>query len=271
MSSWRLILSSPASGAGNMALDEAILDGIVGPGQPPTLRLYAWQPACLSLGMAQPAEEVNRSGLVARGWELVRRPTGGRAILHAEELTYSVVAGVERAEVSGGVLESYRRISRALVAGLQVLGLAVEVRAEEPARETGEADPVCFQVPSAYEILAAGRKLVGSAQVRRLRAVLQHGSIPLAGDLGAICEALKYPDEAARAHAQGRVRARAATVSALLRRRVAWREAAEALIEGFRSALGVEFERSEPTAEELQRADELRARKYESPAWTDRR
>ena len=122
MDTWRLLITPPAHGAWNMAVDEA------DPGRPweavnslPTLRLYAWEPACLSLGYAQPLTDVDIPRLQARGWEMVRRPTGGRAVLHTDELTYSVIAPLSEPRVAGTVLESYRRLAQALVEALGLL------------------------------------------------------------------------------------------------------------------------------------------------------
>src|SRR5512142_2493749 len=92
---WRLLITAPARGAWNMAVDEAMLEHIGRGESMPTLRLYAWEPACLSLGQAQPYADVDRIRLRQRGWDVVRRPTGGRAILHTDELTYSIVASAE--------------------------------------------------------------------------------------------------------------------------------------------------------------------------------
>jgi lipoate-protein ligase A len=111
---WRLIETQALNGAMNMAVDEAILEAVINCESPPTLRLYAWNPPCLSLGIAQPAAEVNVNKLTESGWDLVRRPTGGRAILHTDELTYSVIGPISDPRLAGGVLESYRNLSAAL-------------------------------------------------------------------------------------------------------------------------------------------------------------
>ena len=103
---WRLLITSPASGAWNMAVDEALLEAVGSNQSLPCLRLYAWEPPCLSIGYAQPFADIDRSRLADFGWDWVRRPTGGRAILHADELTYSVIAPLDEPRVSGSVLES---------------------------------------------------------------------------------------------------------------------------------------------------------------------
>ncbi len=171
---WRLVLSPPLSGPENMALDEALLESIVDGESPPTLRLYSWEPPCLSLGFAQPHTDADPARLRSLGWDLDRRPTGGRAILHIDELTYAVAVPESHPLMAGGVLPSYQRLSRGLLAALAQLALAPEVQPTTPRSEPEQSNPICFQVPSAYEITVGGRKLIGSAQVRRRAAVLQH-------------------------------------------------------------------------------------------------
>lgn len=270
MQTWRLIHTTPADGATNMAIDEAILTAVAAGDLPPTLRFYAWDPPCLSLGVAQFHSEADRARLDALGWGLVRRPTGGKAILHTDELTYSVTTPKASPLVAGGVIESYRRFSQGLAEGLQALGLRIRADQADP-DATKQAGPVCFEVPSHYEITAGGRKLVGSAQVRKRGGVLQHGTLPLTGDLSRICEGLAFEDEAARAAAKPRVLARAITLEDALGRAVGWKEAAEALAAGFASALGVELAIGSLTGGERARAEELRVEKYGTEEWTQRR
>ena len=267
---WRLILSPPMSGPGNMALDEALLESAARGEGGPTLRLYAWDPPCLSIGYAQPVDQVDRRSLRRRCWDLVRRPTGGRAILHTDELTYAVVAADQGPVFAGGVLASYRRLSAGLALGVSSLGLAVQVQpGTRPAPPTS-ADPVCFRAPAAHEITVAGRKLLGSAQLRRRGAALQHGSLPLRGDLGRICLALRYPNGGNRSAARRALRQSAATAEELLGAPLSWELAARALVAGFQQALGVTFEQQVPSTSELQRAAELNAERYSHPAWTER-
>jgi lipoate-protein ligase A len=173
---WRLLLDKPAGGAWNMAVDEVLLEGVAAGTSPPTLRFYEWTPPCLSLGYFQPFDVVDVDGCRALGVEVVRRPTGGRAILHDRELTYSVALPAAVLGHDGGVLPSYYRISLALKDGLRGLGVPATL-APESASSSAAHGPVCFDRPSAHEILLHGRKLVGSAQMRRGGGLLQHGSI----------------------------------------------------------------------------------------------
>jgi lipoate-protein ligase A len=258
---WRLIRSGPADGATNMAIDEAILRTVASGEAPPTLRFYAWSPPCLSLGRGQPVDDVDRRAVEAAEYGLVRRPTGGRAILHIDELTYSVIAPEAEPRVAGGVVESYRRLSRGLARGLERLGLQ-EIVADERAENRGREGPVCFEMPSDYEITVGGRKLVGSAQMRAQGVVLQHGALPLYGDITRICALLSsHPDP-------DRVRARAVAVDEVLGRTVSCDEAIEALAAGFAEALNLALEPGTLTAGERAQARALRAEKYATQEWT---
>jgi lipoate-protein ligase A len=269
---WRLLLTPPLDGALNMAVDEALLNAVAEGRSPPILRFFAWTPPCLSLGYAQPLNDVDVERLQARGWELVRRPTGGRAILHTDELTYSVIAPMDEPRVRGGVIESYRQLSAGLLRGLHILGLQVQADRKVPASDLqpSTALPVCFEVPSDYEITANGRKLLGSAQVRRRGVVLQHGSLPLTGDIARICEALRCESEAERERVKARVRERATTAQAVLGREVSWDEAARAIRTGFAEALNLEFVEATLSPDEQAAAEKLRAEKYAAREWNER-
>ena len=267
---WRLIQTPPAGGAWNMAVDDALLEAVGQGASLPVLRLYAWAPPCLSLGYAQSAAEVDFPRLLARGWSLVRRPTGGRAILHTDELTYSVIGPLAEPRLAGSILESYQRLSAALLLALQSLQLPASLHAD-PVPPGKPANPVCFEVPSAYEIVVDGKKLVGSAQARRKDGVLQHGSLPLTGDLSRIVQALVFPGEAAREEAARRLLARAATAESLLGRPIPWETAAQAFADGFRQALNLDLLPSELTAAERARADSLVQEKYAHPSWNQRK
>jgi lipoate-protein ligase A len=254
-----------------MAVDEAILRAVAAGSVPPTLRFYAWNPACLSLGRAQPVADVDLPALRAAGFDLVRRPTGGKAILHVDELTYSVVVPQEDPRVAGGIVESYRRLSTGLVRGLERLGIA-DLVADQRVESRRLEGPVCFEVPSDYEITVGGRKLVGSAQMRARGVVLQHGALPLYGDITRICPLLAaHPDPA-------RVRARATTVEEALgssgsaqdRRPVTWADAADAVAAGFAEALDLYLEPGTLTDEERAWAEELRTGRYATDDWTRR-
>lgn len=281
MRQWRLIYDYPTAGSANMAIDDAILQAVGAGYSLPTIRLYAWNPPCLSLGYGQKAADVDFVRVAERGWDVVRRPTGGRAILHTDELTYSVALPAGDDIAAGSVVESYRRISRALVAGLVKLG--VQPEAEQRAEPIDSSGPVCFEVPSHYEITTGGRKLIGSAQVRRKDGVLQHGSLPLYGDLGRICDALVYANEAEREAAKAQVRARAATLEEALTPvpssswrgeqdfSLVWKTTADAIVQGFAETFEIDFTRGELSDAERAEAERLAADVYGSEEHIRRR
>jgi lipoate-protein ligase A len=152
---------------------------------------------------------------------------------------------------------------------VQDLSLKVEMK-EGKAEGDGGTNPVCFEVPSTYEITVGGKKLIGSAQARRKDGVLQHGSLPLTGDLTRICQALVFPDESARERAMQRLLARATTVESVLGREVEWGTAAQAFAHAFEAQLGLTLEAGELSASELARTEELVKEKYAHPSWTER-
>jgi lipoate-protein ligase A len=155
-----------------MAVDQALLDDVAAGGHP-ALRLYRWVPPALSLGRFQPDADVDVDACERLGVEVVRRPTGGRGLLHGADLTYAV-AMARPGGAAGGVDAVYERIAGALIAGLQRVGVDAAI-----ARHDGPAGPVCFASQQGADLRVGERKLCGSAQVRRDGAVLQHGSILL--------------------------------------------------------------------------------------------
>lgn len=186
----RILIEGAADGATNMARDAALLDEHR-PGDPPVLRLYRWRPFAVSYGYHQSLEGFDAEAIAAAGYGLVRRPTGGRAILHADELTYAVV-GTSPSELFGTTLhQTYTRINEALVLFLRDLGLPADVSGGE-SRDDARG-MVCFKSAGRHEINVRGRKLVGSAQRRRGDVFLQHGSI-LAGPAHLELPRFLHPD-----------------------------------------------------------------------------
>jgi lipoate-protein ligase A len=178
---WRLIDSGPMDAFLNMAVDEALAIG-VREGMAPTLRFYSWERPSVSIGCFQKAEELDLAYLNNAGIPFVRRPTGGRALLHGLELTYSFSAGTGEGAFSGGLLESYRKLSSALSLALRALGLDTEARLHRQ-HPRAPRSPLCFQSTSYGEITVEGRKVVGSAQKRWQTAMLQQGSMPFTIDI----------------------------------------------------------------------------------------
>jgi lipoate-protein ligase A len=267
-SSWRLILDGEAAGARNMAIDQAILEAVIEGSSQPTLRFYGWSPPCLSLGRSQHLSEVDLVACGRAGIDAVRRPTGGRAILHIDELTYSVALLQTDARTEGGIVEGYRRLSEGLLAGLQLLGVPA-VQAKNSRSPGSRATAVCFETPADYEITVDGRKLVGSAQWRAQGGVLQHGSLPLWGDIGRIVDYLPYSDTE-RESQRRRVHQKAITLEEAVGRLISYEQVAEALAEGFSHALNIRLVDGPLTPTELALGARLQSERYASPEWTRR-
>ncbi len=247
----------PRTGAWNMALDHALLESVQ---QLPraVLRLYRWQPACLSFGRNQPARGCyDEHAARERGIDIVRRPTGGLAVLHDNELTYAVIAPVD---LFGGPRASYHIINVALVAGLRKLGVPAELSAGSKRSAFGSVHP-CFAEPAAGEVVAAGQKLVGSAQRCERRVLLQHGSILVGGSQDVVASLATVPFD---------VQGRATTVADLLGATPQLTHLRTAIAEGFEDATNHRVVSTGLADEERKRASELEAL-YRSPEWTWRR
>ncbi len=258
-------------GPDNMAVDSAILEAVSSGWQPPTLRLYGWRPMCLSLGYGQRIRDLDMSRLHARGWHLVRRATGGKAILHGDELTYSLSLPITHPLAAADVVESCRRISRGLLRALQQLGLAAQSEHQGAGLNSQTSGPVCFDMPSHYEITVKKRKLIGSAQLRRKGGILQHGAIPLGGDIARICDALNFDSPQARRLQRQKLRRRAATLADALDDPPAWDAVALAVERGFCQAFDLEMARGRLSDRELRRRDALLDERFANPAWTNKR
>jgi lipoate-protein ligase A len=253
-------VTEPFDGAANMAVDEALLRGRIAGSGPPTVRLYGWAPPTVSLGYGQPLDGAIDLAACARlGIGLVRRPTGGSAILHegpAAELTYSVVARAGDFAGAEDLLETYRVLGTALARGLARLGVAAEIVPRVKAPATTPA--FCFGRAGSYELAVAGRKLCGSAQRRQGGAFLQHGALLLDADpdrLRAVFPAVADP------------RAAVTTLAAVLGRRVPFADVAAVLATGFAEVLGP-LARAPLSAAESAAAARLAAEKYGRAAWT---
>jgi len=265
---WRLILEPhPRPGALNLAIDEAILRTVAQGKAPPTLRLYGWSPPVLTLGRGQPFADADTAMLRRDGIALLRRMTGGTAVLNRDELTYAVVARDDEPRLSGAISESYRGISEALLAALAQLGATSATasgRSTAAPRSRRERTPVCFEIPSDYEITVGARKLVGSSQMRVRHGILQHGSLPLTGDIGDIGQYLT-----ARPSPE-RVRSHAMSLHDALGRVVTWEGASDAVRAGFCSRLNLTLIPGPLTSLERERMEQLVIEKYGSEAWTQR-
>jgi lipoyl(octanoyl) transferase len=254
-----------------MALDEAILESVGRADSLSTLRFYGWEPACLSIGYAQSVSDIDFIAIQQRHWDVVRRPTGGKAIIHFDELTYSVIAPHGEPRLAGDVLHSYKAIAQALLLGLHLLGIpAISLPDYSTGGVMDDPGPICFEVPSKYEITVNNKKIIGSAQARKKAGILQHGSLPLNGDGGEIIHVLRFEPGKSREDALELLSRRATTASKELRRMVSWNEAATAFEIAFSRALNIHLINTAATQQEQNRAEMLVLEKYDNESWTKR-
>ena len=249
---WSLIIDGNLQGARNMARDVAFLEAVADGKAHSTVRLYGWDPPCLSIGRHQGIEAADLEFCRAEGIDVVRRPTGGRALLHHLELTYAVIAPLNESPMPRGLQEAYRVICSALVRAVRALGVDAELTGGEVNLQLPSPKTTipCFEAPAGGEVVVRGRKLVGSAMRAHAGAILQHGAILLDWDGRLQAGAMGLEDDAS-------LRPQVTTLRDELGRELPRAVLEEALVEAFGSQLGVEFKTEQPSDAERAREQEL--------------
>lgn len=273
---WGFIDSGNCSPAFNMALDEALLDWHSEGKIPPIVRFYGWSPPSLSIGYFQKVEkEINMEAVKKHGLGFVRRPTGGRGVLHEHELTYSVIVTEEYPDMPKTVTESYRVISEGVLKGFHELGMeayfSVPETVEEKDSLKNPRSAVCFDAPSWYELVVEGRKVAGSAQTRQKGVILQHGAILLDLDEDKLFSLFKYPSERVRERMQKAFKNKAVAINDLRQEPVSLEEAKRAFKDGFQEGLNIDLQPYELSKEQLQYVHHLAKTRYESEEWNFKR
>lgn len=253
LNAWRYLSHQAGDGASHMALDQALLQCATDPTFPPTLRFQRWIPPALSIGRFQELEYIDLEACRGRGIDVVRRPTGGRSILHLDDFTYSLVLP-SHLRLPDRVVEAYALISRGIVAALRFLGLdpAIHVGGGSDYARSGAA---CFAASTQADLRCGDRKVCGSAQLRRNGAVLQHGSLLLQDHSGLHFDLLRFKSQEERlsqlwAYRSNCVSLRELGVDA------SWEELAECFLRGFEESFDIRIQESglEGREEELWRS-----------------
>ncbi|MCJ2670612.1 MAG: lipoate--protein ligase family protein [Candidatus Thermoplasmatota archaeon] len=249
---WRLLETGHADAFHNMALDEAVLEARRDGRVRPTLRLYGWSPPAVSIGYFQRLDgEVHTQRCEDLGIDVVRRITGGGAVLHDKEVTYSVIASETDDSIPRGMLESYRLICAGIIVGLRSLGIEAGL--------------------SGNDIVVGSEKVSGNAQNRKWGVILQHGSIFLDADYGTMFSVLNVASEQVNRGKTCMLRGRMTSMRELGGKDLDFRTVSSHLVKGFEQALGIAFSSEEPTKEEMERAKSLARTKYSTPEWNGRR
>lgn len=273
---WRFIDSGLNDPAVNMAIDEAMLI-LHSQGQvPPTVRFYGWDPPTLSIGYFQKVDkEINMEGVERHGLGFVRRMTGGRAVLHDQELTYSVVVSEDYPGMPSSVTEAYRVISLGLLYGFRNIGLdayfSTPETEEQKAVLTNPRSAVCFDASSWYELVVEGRKVAGSAQTRQKGVILQHGAILMDVDEEMLFDVIQFPSERVRQRLRENFSKKAVAINQLLSTPVSIDEVKQAFYAGFEHGFNIQLAEDDLTEEEKKLIAELVRTKYGHDDWNFRK
>lgn len=265
---WGLIDSGHNSPAFNMALDELMLDWLEKGEIGPTIRFYGWSPAGISIGRFQDADKkIDFGQASAYGAEIVRRQTGGRAVLHDQELTYSVVVPESHPAMPRSVKEAYSVISKGLLEGYGELGISSEFAIPESSMEKTDS-AVCFDKSSWYELLVDGKKAAGSAQMRKKGIILQHGSIPIEIDSVKLFDLFSYPSREIKHRAREAFKEKAISINAATGKSFVFDEVKAAFKKGFEKGLGIKLEPLALSDAKLVEINQLAETKYKNLDWS---
>jgi lipoate-protein ligase A len=276
---WRFVHTGVADAAYNMAVDEALLLSVSSGCSLPVLRFYRWQPAAMSIGCFQKSNaEINIRALQDCGYDFVRRPTGGRAVFHDCELTYSIIVSEADEQIPRTVNEAYRVLSEGLLLGFQNIGLAAEmVRLNEKGKKQDEESmrtAACFDAPSWYELVVEGRKIAGSAQTRQKGVLLQHGSILLELDINRYVQMLQVSERVSAERLTKKLSDHAVAINDLRRQKgmssMQIDDLERPFLEGISEALHIEWVVDQLTENERLIATQLVQNKYASADWNFR-
>lgn len=273
---WYFINSGACSPSFNMALDEALLDWHSEGEIPPVVRFYEWNPATLSIGYFQSVEkEINMKQVVKHQLGFVRRPTGGRGVLHEHELTYSIIVSESYPAMPATVTEAYRVLSEGLLIGFQKLGLDAYFSVPDSEEKKNDLknpkSAVCFDAPSWYELVVEGKKVAGSAQTRQKGVILQHGAILLDLDEDKLVSLFNYPSDAVKERVRRELPKKAVAINRIREKPASMEECIVAFKSGFAEGLDIEFEPYKLTDVQLNYVKALEASRYANSEWTYRR
>jgi lipoate-protein ligase A len=272
---WYFIDSGYNSPSFNMAMDEALLDwhseGLI----PPVIRFYGWNPATLSIGYFQKVDkEIDMEKVKELGLGFVRRPTGGRGVLHEHELTYSVIVSEDYPDMPATVTQAYRVLSEGLLKGFQNLGLdayfSVPDTPEKRANLKSPKSAVCFDSPSWYEMVVEGKKVAGSAQTRQKGVILQHGAILLDLDIEKLLSVFKYRKPEIKEAMREKIPEKAVAINTLREQPASIEECIEAFKAGFQEALDIRLKPYILNDEQLEYIKLIEEKKYSNDDWNFR-
>ncbi|ASN07482.1 octanoyltransferase [Virgibacillus necropolis] len=248
-----------------MALDEALLNWHSEGKIPPTLRFYGWSKPSLSVGHFQKAERaIDFENVQKHGCEFVRRLTGGSAVLHDDELTYSIVVSEKKEYIPSSIRAAYFVLSKGILEGYKQLGIQADYAIPEKRQERTD---VCFEKPAFYEMVVDGKKVSGNAQTRKQGVLLQHGSIPMSINKEMLFDLFKFPSEKLRGKKRNSFSEKAITINEITKKQHTYDDLKKAFHKGFQSELNMDFIPLQLSDSQWQEVHDLAKTKYAVEEW----
>ena len=250
---WRLLLTGENTAARNMAIDRAVLVSNSNGKVPPTVRFYTWRPSAISIGYFQSLDdEVNLPVCQDLGIDYVRRITGGGAVFHEDELTYSIVIPESHNQIPKNIMESYGRICGAIIKGLDNLGIESQYK------------PI-------NDIIANGKKISGNAQTRKMKTVLQHGTILMDVNVDKMFSVLRVPNEKIKDKLIADVKERVTSIKYIKNKKISFETVANAMKKGFEKEFKIKLIKGKLTDEEIKLADKFEKECFSDKDWNHKR
>lgn len=264
---WDVIHSAHHNAATNMAIDETLLKWHSQEKIPPTIRFYGWKRPSLTVGLFQNVEKtINFAKINEHNCDFVRRLTGGSAVLHDNELTYSIIVNEKHPKIPSTVSEAYYVLSQGLLEGYRLLDIDADFAI--PERDLlRNRSAVCFERPAIYEMVAGGKKISGNAQIRKDGVLLQHGSIPMSMNVDMLFDLFKFPSERMRIRQCESFSNKATSINQLTGRIHTFDMLEKAFLQGFEKSLAISTSPTKLDKEQLDHVDYLVKTKYCTDAW----
>lgn len=264
---WSVLNSGHLDAATNMAIDESLLKWHSEGKIPPTIRFYGWQKPSLTIGHFQNVDTtIDLNGVHKHQCDFVRRLTGGSAVLHDNELTYSIIVNEDHPKIPSSVNEAYYTLSQGLLEGYRILGIDADF-APYAKQKLKSRSAVCFESPAIYEMLVDGKKISGNAQTRKDGVLLQHGSIPMSFNIEMLFDLFQFPSERVRVRQRDSFLKRTVSINEATGKQHTYEMLQAAFLKGFQTSLNISTEPIELTNEQNEHINDLVNTKYRTKAW----
>ncbi len=262
---WAFLNSGHHDAATNMAIDEALLEWHSKNEIPPTIRFYGWKNPSLTVGHFQNVHKtIDFSGVEKHQCDFVRRLTGGSAVLHDDELTYSIIVSEDHEKIPHSVNEAYYILSQGLLEGYRQLGIKADFA--KP-RRTDERSAVCFETPAVYEMIVDGKKISGNAQTRKKGVLLQHGSIPMSFNAEMLFDLFLFSKDSIRERQKNKFVDKAISINDITKKKHTYDMLINAFLHGFKKSLNIRTKEMVLSPKQWEDVHLLSSNKYGTEDW----